>query len=219
MVGTTNDERPTMRRGDSRRFKRLRVVIADDHVLYRDGLARQLRASGIEVVGEVASGEEALRAVEEMAPDVVIMDLQMPGISGLEATRRLTGRTPATRVLVLSVSVEEADVADSILAGASAYVLKGGPAEEVVTAIRSAAAGESPMSPRIVTALLRRLRELAHADMDLSGFSLSSRELEVLDLLTESRATYEIAETLELTPSEVLNHISSILIKLQAESR
>jgi DNA-binding NarL/FixJ family response regulator len=208
-----------MRRGDSRRFKRLRVVIADDHVLYRDGLARQLRASGIEVVGEVASGEEALRAVEEMAPDVVIMDLQMPGISGLEATRRLTGRTPATRVLVLSVSVEEADVADSILAGASAYVLKGGPAEEVVTAIRSAAAGESPMSPRIVTALLRRLRELAHADMDLSGFSLSSRELEVLDLLTESRATYEIAETLELTPSEVLNHISSILIKLQAESR
>jgi DNA-binding NarL/FixJ family response regulator len=208
-----------MRRGGSPRFKRLRVVIADDHALYREGLAQQLRASGVEVVGEVPTGEQAIRAVEDEAPDVVIMDLQMPGISGLEATRRLTDRAPATRVLLLSVSGDEADAADAILAGASAYIVKGGPVEEIVAAIHAAAAGESPTSPRIVTALLRRIGDLARADPDLSGLDLSPRELEVLDLLAESRSTHDIAERLKLTRGEVLNHISSILIKLQAEKR
>jgi DNA-binding NarL/FixJ family response regulator len=214
-----NNVRPRMHRGDFGRFDRLRVVIADDHTLYREGLARLLRASGIEVVGEVPTGEEAIRAVEATAPDVVIMDLQMPGMSGLEATRRLSERVPGTRVLVVSVSAQEADVADAFLAGASAYVLKGGPIEEVIGAIRAAAAGESPMSPHIVTALLRRLRELARADEDLSGLDLSSTEIEVLELLADGKTTHQIAERLETTAADVLNHISSILLKLQAETR
>jgi DNA-binding NarL/FixJ family response regulator len=214
-----NNERPGMQRGDSRRFERLRVVIADDHALYREGLARQLRASGIQVVAEVPTGEEAIRAAEETAPDVVIMDLQMPGISGVEATRRLSERVPGTRVMVLSVSAQEADVADAILAGASAYVLKGGPVEEVIAAIRAAAAGESPISPQIVTTLLRRLRDLARADVDLSSFRLSDRELEVLELLADGKTTYTIAEALETTPAAVLSLVSSILVKLHAETR
>jgi DNA-binding NarL/FixJ family response regulator len=122
-------------------------------------------------------------------------------------------------VLVVSVSAGEADVADAILAGASAYVVKGGPVEEVVAAVRAAAAGESPISPRLLTALLRRLRDMARADEDLSSFHLSSRELEVLDLLAEDLSTSEIAEALEITPGAVLSHTSSIFIKLQAEHR
>jgi DNA-binding NarL/FixJ family response regulator len=220
MVGqTTIDRRQAMRSSHTRRFERLRVVIADDHAVYREGLARMLRASGIEVVGEVRSGEDALRTVEAAEPDVVIMDRHMPGMSGLEATRRLTERVPAPRVLLLSVSAEESDVADAILAGASAYILKGGPVEELVAAIRAAAAGESPISPRIVSAMLRRVRELGRSDVALAGFNLSSRESEVLELLAKNVPTHEIAETLEITPREVLNHISSVLIKLQAENR
>jgi DNA-binding NarL/FixJ family response regulator len=137
----------------------LRVVIADDHPHYRDGLARALRASGLEVVAEVANGEAAIHAVEQQAPDVVVMDLSMPGLSGLEATRWLTAHATGTRVLVLSVSAEDADVTEAMLAGASGYVLKDMPVEEVVFGIRAAAEGHSIISPRIATALLRRVRD------------------------------------------------------------
>jgi DNA-binding NarL/FixJ family response regulator len=102
----------------------LRVVIADDHPLYRNGLARELRECGIDVVAEVANGEDALHAVDQTAPDVVLMDLRMPMLSGLEATRILQSRGTETYVLVLTVSADESDVADAILEGASGYVLK-----------------------------------------------------------------------------------------------
>ena len=137
----------------------LRVVIADDHPHFRDGLARALRASGIDVVAEVANGEAAILAAEQQDPDVVVMDLSMPGISGLEATRWLTDHMAGSRVLVLSVSAEDADVTDALLAGATGYVLKDMPLEEVVFGIRAAAAGHSIISPRVATALLRRIRE------------------------------------------------------------
>src|SRR5918999_5098391 len=117
----------------------LRVVIADDHPFYRDGLVRLLRHSGIEVVAEVPNGEAAIRVVHETDPDVVVMDLNMPGVSGLEATRRLAEEAPETRVLVLSVSAEQGDLTEAILAGASGYVLKDGPVEEIVAGIRAAA--------------------------------------------------------------------------------
>ena len=122
----------------------LRVVIADDHRRYRQGLARLLRANGIDVVAECANGAAVLRAVEETAPDVVLVDLNMPGISGREVTRRLTAHAPVHRVLVLSVSALQDDITDAILAGASGYVLKDRPVEEIVAAIR-AAAGATPV--------------------------------------------------------------------------
>jgi DNA-binding NarL/FixJ family response regulator len=197
----------------------LRVVIADDHPFYREGLGRLLRESGIEVVAEVPNGEAALRAVEETAPDVVVMDLNMPGMSGLEATRRLSEQSPATRVLVLSVSAQETDVTDAILAGASGYVLKDGPVDEVVAGIRAAAAGQSLISPRIATLLLARVRDQAGARLELPVAHLSGRELEVLRLMAEGKANQEIAETLVISPSTVRNHIASILIKLQVDNR
>jgi DNA-binding NarL/FixJ family response regulator len=198
----------------------LRIVLVDDHPVYRAGLARLLRESGLDVIAELPNGEAALEAVEEMAPDVVVMDLNMPGMSGLEATRRLVAQSPATRVLVVSVSAQEADVTDAILAGASGYILKESPVEEVVAGIRAAAAGQSLISPRIATMLLQRIRDAAGTvNVDLAPANLSARELEVLSLMAEGKSNHEIAEALVISPSTVHNHISSILMKLQVENR
>lgn len=129
----------------------IRVVVADDHHAYRHGLARLLRANGIDVVAEAANGDAAMRVVRETAPDIVVMDLRMPGLSGLEATRRLAAEAPHTRVVVLSVSAGAGDVSDALEAGASAYVLKDGPLEQVLGAIRAAAIGHSLVIPPLRT--------------------------------------------------------------------
>jgi DNA-binding NarL/FixJ family response regulator len=143
---------------------RTTVVIADDHAFYRTGLARMLQQSGFDVVGEAANGEAAIRLAEELAPHVVVMDVNMPGLSGLEATRRLTERSPGSRVLILTVSAEEEIVADAILAGASGYVLKDGPIEDIAAAIRAAAAGRAVIEPGIPRTLLDRMREASCRD-------------------------------------------------------
>jgi DNA-binding NarL/FixJ family response regulator len=192
----------------------LRVVIADDHPYYRRGLARSLRSRGIEVVGEAPNGEAAIRAVEETAPDVVVMDLKMPGLSGLEATRRLTARAPASRVLVLSVSNDEEDVTDAVLAGACGYVLKESSVDEVVAGIRAAASGESHISQAITMPLLRRLRAPAGVAPDMASVRLSADEREVLDLLARGKEDDEIAAALGASATEVRRHASSILTKL-----
>jgi DNA-binding NarL/FixJ family response regulator len=197
----------------------LRVVVADDHPFYREGLARLLQDSGIEVVASVPNGEAALQAAEELAPDVVVMDLNMPGMTGTEATRLLCERAPATRVLVLSVSAQEQDVTDAVLAGASGYVLKESSIDEIVAGIRAASAGQSVISPRIATVLLERIRERPDVQVGVGGAPLSGRELEVLGLLAEGLANHEIAESLVISASTVRNHISSILLKLQVDNR
>ena len=194
--------------------KPLRVVIADDHPYYRRGLIRSLRARGIEVVGEAPNGEAAIRAVEESAPDVVVMDLKMPGMSGFEATRQLTARVPATRVLVLSVSNDEEDVSEALMAGACGYVLKESPVDEVIAGIRAAASGESHISQAITTPLLRRMREPADVRPDMASVRLSDREREVLDLLARGKDDEEIALTLGVSASAVRRHASSVLTKL-----
>jgi DNA-binding NarL/FixJ family response regulator len=196
----------------------LRVVVADDHPFYRRGLARILSSAGIEVVAQVANGEAAIRAAVETAPDVVLMDLNMPGMSGLDATRRLIEHAPASRVLVLTVSVQEDDVVEAILAGANAYVVKDGPIEELIAGIHAVAGGQSLISSQIASTLLRRIREQVPA-ADAAQAELSARELEVLSLVAEGKANPEIAEALFISPSTVRNHISSILIKLQVENR
>jgi len=196
----------------------LRVVLADDHPFYRDGLAGLLRKSGIEVVADVPNGEAAIRAVDELGPDVVVMDLNMPGISGLDTTRKLAEIAPATKVLVLTVSAMEADVTEAIVAGASGYVLKEAAVEDVVAAIEAVAAGHSYISPRIATLLLRRIQD-AESGPPTVNVQLSSRERDVLALVADGKANTEIAETLMISPSTVRHHISNILIKLQVQNR
>jgi DNA-binding NarL/FixJ family response regulator len=195
----------------------VRVVIADDHTAYRSGLASLLRDSGIDVVGEASNGFAAIQSVEDAQPDVVVMNLNMQGLSGVQATRRLTEQGPGTRVLVHSVSVQESDVTDAIAAGASGYVLKDRPLEELVAGIRAVARGESPISPGVAAVLVRRLREAIDAGDGLAGGGLSAREVEVLDHRARGQADPEIAEELRMSHAAVRSHISSILTKLRVE--
>jgi len=198
----------------------LRVVLVDDHPVYREGLAKLLLECGVDVIAQAGNGADALSLVEEMAPDVVVMDLNMPGMSGVEVTRKLVARTPASRVLVVSVSAQEEDVTEAILAGASGYVLKDGAVEEVVAGIQAAANGESLISPRIATMLLRRMRLDEPTEIDTPAMTpLSDRELQVLRLVAEGKGNQEIGEALYIGQSTVRNHISSILMKLQVENR
>jgi DNA-binding NarL/FixJ family response regulator len=187
------------------------VVVADDHPFYRAGLARQLRANGIDVAAEVPNATAALAAVAEHAPDVVIMDLNMPGMRGTEAIRRLGERAPLSRVVVLTVSAESPDMADAMLSGAAGYVLKDDLPEHVVDAVRAAAAGESAISPRAAGMLLMRARTSgASAD-------LGRQELGVLELLADGRPGQEIVETLVSSRRSVREHLVSILLKLSVD--
>jgi DNA-binding NarL/FixJ family response regulator len=189
----------------------LRVVLADDHAAYRAGLARLLGQNGIVVVAEVPNGEAAIRAVGETGPDVVVMDLSMPGLSGLEATRRLSERAPTSRVLVMSVSARDEDVTEAMLAGASGYVLKEWPVEDIITGVRSAAAGHSGITPPIATILLKSASEARAV--------LSDRELELLKLLSTGRSQADAAQTLDVDAATVRADVEAILIKLRVESR
>ena len=197
----------------------LRVVVADDHPFYRQGLARLLSQSGVEVVGQASNGPAAIELVEQTAPDVAVVDLNMPGMSGVEVTRRLNERMPACRVLVVSVSAQEDDVTEALLAGASGYVLKDGPVEDVVAGIRAAAAGESLLSPRIAGTLLDRINDRERAQPELAPVPLSQRELQVLGMVAQGRGESEIGETLHIGAGAVTKHISSLLMKLQVENR
>jgi DNA-binding NarL/FixJ family response regulator len=194
-------------------------VIADDHPFYRRGLARLLRRAGIEVVGEAPNGEAAIRTAVNTHPDLVIMDLNMPGMSGFEATRSLIEQSPGSRVLALSVSAQEADVSSAIMAGASGYVLKDEPGEQIIAAVEATASGKSMISPRIAAVLLRRVHASIEAGEDIAGGGLSARELAVLTLIAEGVADDETARRLELGPTPVSTYVSSILKKLQLESR
>jgi DNA-binding NarL/FixJ family response regulator len=190
----------------------LRVVIADDHTAYRAGLARRLRQSGIEVVGEAPDGETAVRAAAARAPDVVVLDLRLPVLSGLEATRRLVDH--ATQVLVLSVSAEGSDVTDAISAGASAYVLKDEPVEEVIAGIQAAASGGLRISPRVAAVLRRGVDEAIALGDDLAGGGLSTLDLQVLDLVAAGKTDDEISERLSIAAGAVRDYVRSIVTKL-----
>lgn len=197
----------------------VRVVLADDHAFYRDGLAQILATEGIDVVAQVPNGEAAVKAAVELAPDVVVMDLNMPTISGVEATRIVRDRAPACRVVMLTVSADEEDVIDAIVAGANGYVLKDGPVQEVAAAIRAVATGQSLVTPRVASSLLGRIRSEPKHDPVSSNVDLSAREVDVLALLADGKGNAEIGELLFISPSTVRNHISSILMKLHVENR
>ena len=200
----------------------IRVVLVDDHELFRTGLRDLLDDPGIEVVADAADGAQGIELTVEHAPDVVVMDLHMPGMSGVDATRALATRAPASRVLVLTVSSNDEDVMDAMLAGACGYMLKDASTDELVAAIRAAAAGEHTISPKIAARLLARLRDAQSTAARSSGTAraeLTQRELEVLRLLSEGKPNAEIAGELFITPKTVTNHVASILAKLQMESR
>jgi DNA-binding NarL/FixJ family response regulator len=197
----------------------LKVIVVDDHELFRRGLIGLLEERGIEVFGESALAADAIRLATEMGPGVVLMDLKLPGMSGIEATQRLTSVAPLARVLVLTVASDDQHVMDALLAGACGYLLKHAPIDQIVEAIRAAERGESFISPQIASHLLRRLREPNEIDPSLLRAELTPRELEVLELLARGLDNSEIAKALFLSQHTVKNHVSSILIKLQVQNR
>ena len=198
-----------------------RVVLVDDHDLFRTGLSNLLSEEGVHVVGEAPNGETAIRLVREFAPDVVVMDLNMPGISGVEATREITAAAPRTRVVVLTISVDDSDVVEAVMAGACGYLLKDSTIQQLIAGIRAAAAGESLISPPVAATVLQllRARSAGAGTGDSVRAELSDRELEVLKLIAVGKDNAEIAQVLFISPKTVKNHISNILMKLQIENR
>jgi DNA-binding NarL/FixJ family response regulator len=199
---------------------RLRVLLVDDHDLFRTGLRNLLEEQGVQVVGEAASGSDALRIVREIAPEVVVMDLNMPGMSGVEATREITSVAPLTRVVVLTISDQDDDVMDAIVAGACGYLVKDSSIEELMRGITAASVGESLISPPIASKVLQRMRAVTlDQGAEKIRAELSERELDVLRLIANGKDNSEIADALHISPKTVKNHISNILMKLQIENR
>jgi DNA-binding NarL/FixJ family response regulator len=203
------------------RVDALRLLLVDDHDLFRTGLRNLLEDNGLCIAGEASTGAEALKLVRELAPDVVVMDLNMPGMTGVEATRQITSLAPLTRVIVLTISDQDEDVMDAIVAGACGYLLKDASIEELIKGIESAAVGESLISPHIAAKVLQRVRATA-ADSEGAATiraELSDREIEVLKLIANGKDNAQIARDLVISPKTVKNHISNILMKLQIDNR
>ena len=200
----------------------IRVVISDDHDLFRRGLRMVLEAEDdIEVVAEAADGQEAVAKVEELAPDLVLMDVRMPRMGGIEATRLIRQLFPSTRIIVLTVSDEEDDIYGAVKAGANGYLLKEVSIEEVADAVRAVFAGQSLISPALATRLLAEFsgRPKAVDDALASVPRLSEREVAVLKLVALGHDNTQIAEQLALSESTVRNHVANILTKLQLRSQ
>jgi len=199
----------------------LRVLVVDDHDLFRTGLRNLLEEQGVNVVGEAENGESAIRLTSDLAPDVVIMDLNMPGVGGVETTRRLSSLAPLSRVVVLTISADDDDVMNAVMAGACGYLLKDSSIQELIAGIRAASEGESLISPQIAAKVLQRLRAQSK-DVDAAETiraELSDRELQVLKLIANGKDNAQIARELFISPKTVKNHISNILMKLQIENR
>jgi DNA-binding NarL/FixJ family response regulator len=198
----------------------LRVMLVDDHDLFRTGLRNLLEEQGVQIVAEASEGSAALSLVRELAPDVVVMDLNMPGMNGIEATREITRQAPLTRVVVLTISDEDDDVIDAILAGACGYLLKDSSIQDLMQGIRAASVGEALISPHIAAKVLQRLRASSvDSETVAQGPELSDRETQVLRLIANGKDNAEIAQDLHISPKTVKNHISNILMKLQIENR
>jgi two-component system NarL family response regulator len=200
----------------------LRLLLVDDHHLFRTGLRELLQEEGFEVA-DADSGEAALRRAPRFGPDVVVMDLGLPGISGVEATRCLRETAPTARVVVLTMSDDDRQVLDAVRAGASGYLLKEATLDDITAGIRAVAAGYCPVAPRVARVLVDELRrtrlkrEPRVAEGPMRG--LSDREHQVLALIAEGCDNAQIARQLYVSPSTVKNHVSHLLEKLGVANR
>lgn len=198
----------------------LRVVIADDHPLYRDGLATALDSmEGTAVVAAVGTGAEAVAAAEALQPDVVVMDLQLPDLHGIEATRQITATSPHIAVLVLTMFDDDDSIFAAMRAGARGYLLKGADHEALRRAVRAVAEGESIFAPRIATRLLDFFAGRSEGRAREAFPQLTTREVEVLELLAAGHPNPTIARRLLIAEKTARNHVSNIFVKLQVADR
>jgi len=200
----------------------IRVMIADDHELYRRGMQVVVELDGTaQVVGEASNGLEAVDVCLRVTPDVVLMDVRMPGVGGIEACRRIRDAVPDARILMLTMSDDETDLFEAIKAGASGYLLKDLPGEEVSDAIRKVHDGQAIIPPGMAATLLAEFTRLSQEPEPVTGTApqLTDREVEVLRLVARGLANREIAEELVISENTVKNHVRNILEKLHLHSR
>jgi DNA-binding NarL/FixJ family response regulator len=198
----------------------IRIVIADDHGVVREGLRAVLGSeSDMEVVGEAATGKEVLERATEVRPDVILMDIQMPDLNGIEATRRILEVNPEVGVVVLTMFEDDDSVFSAMRAGARGYVLKGAPPSEILKVLRAVAGGEAHFGPEIARRLMSFFSVPEAASPEESFPELTSREREILDLIARGHTNTKIAARLFVSPKTVGNHISHIFTKLQVADR
>jgi len=198
----------------------IRVLIADDHPFYREGVRTMLSVAWeIEIVGEAANGDETIAQAESLQPDVILMDLKMPGVNGIEATRRILRTSPHIGVLVLTMFEADESVFAAMRAGARGYLLKDVGQEELVRAIKAVSRGEAIFSPAIAQRLIHYFAALRPMAADLAFPELTDREREILQLIAQGHGNAEIAERLLLRTKTVQNHVSNIFSKLQVSDR
>jgi DNA-binding NarL/FixJ family response regulator len=198
----------------------IRVLLADDHRMLREGLRRSLSDEGFEVVGEADNGEQAVRMAAELTPDVILMDVSMPEMDGVEATRLIRATDAPSRILMLTMHADKDVLADAIRAGASGYLVKDCSTEEVAEAIRMAANGDTDLSPLLAASMLEEVRRLeAPAGAADEDHVITKREEEVLQRIADGCSTSEVAAQLFISQKTVKNHLASIYQKLDARDR
>ncbi len=197
-------------------------MLADDHRMLREGLRRSMTDQGFDVVGEASNGDDAVRLAEMLRPDIILMDVTMPEMDGVEATRQIQAIAPNIRIVMLTMHAEQGVLAEAIRAGASGYLVKDCSTEEIADAVRLALSGESALSPQIAASMLdevRRLGDTQAFDAAEEERILSRREEEVLQLIADGCSTPEVAERLYISQKTVKNHLASIYQKLEARDR
>jgi DNA-binding NarL/FixJ family response regulator len=199
---------------------KLRIVLVDDHEVVRLGLRSLLeRQPDLMVVGEAETAQEAVCAVESLAPDVVVLDIRLPGRSGVEACAEIKRRRPETKIVVLTSYAEDEVLLDAIAAGAEGYVLKQVGSDDLVRALRRVGRGERLLDPRLTNQVFAKLRQMRQRERAAAFADLSEQELRVLALVTEGKTNREIGEALYLSEKTVRNYVSDILTKLGHTSR
>jgi len=195
---------------------RIRVLLVDDHQLFRRGVASLLSGrEDIEVVGEASNGQEAVERARELMPDVILMDIKMPALDGLAATRQLKAEMPYVRIMMLTVSETDEDLFEAIKAGASGYLLKNVDPDYLIASVQQVQRGEVPIAPTMAAKILRELTAPAESTVQ----ALTGRERQVLELLAGGLANKEIAYQLKISENTVKNHLRNILEKLHLQNR
>jgi two-component system nitrate/nitrite response regulator NarL len=200
----------------------IRVLLVDDHILFRKGIANLLSAqTDMEVIGEAGDGREALQKARELMPDLILMDIVMPGMSGREATKFIKEEMPYVKIVMLTVSERDSDLFEAIRGGADGYLLKDLEPAELYRMCRGVFRGEAPLSPLMAAKILREFSSLADVRADAAGPAgkLTPREIEVLELVVQGRTNKEIGESLCLAENTVKNHLRNILAKLHLRNR
>jgi len=201
-------------------MEKIRILIADDHPFYREGVRTMLRATpDIEIIGEAANGEDTVAQAERLQPDVILMDLKMPGMGGIEATRRILHTSPHIGVLVLTMFEADETVFAAMRAGARGYLLKDADQDELIRAIQAVSRGEAIFSPAIAQRLVHYFAALRRTAADLTFPELTDREREILHLIAQGHSNTEIADQLLVSLKTVRNHVSNIYSKLQVADR